>query len=85
LPIIELRERQTDGTPPMDRWLEAALDYIPSWLEFQLRLSRQPGCVVAVAHHGEIVLERAFGHADCLNGEALTPRHRRAGCASTIA
>src|SRR6267154_1070049 len=60
----------------MDRWLEAALDYIPSWLEFQLRLSRQPGCVVAVAHHGEITLERAFGYADCLSGEALTPRHR---------
>ena len=60
MPIIELRGRQTDGTLPMDRWLEAALDYIPSWLEFQLRLSRQPGCVVAVAHHGEIILERSY-------------------------
>jgi CubicO group peptidase (beta-lactamase class C family) len=73
---MTIRYARQQRRPPMDRWLESALDYIPSWLEFQLRLSRQPGCVVAVAHHGEIVLERAFGYADCLSGEALTPRHR---------
>jgi len=60
----------------MDRWLAGALDYIPRWLEFQLRVAQQPGCVIAVAHRGAIVLERAFGIADLMTGEALTPRHR---------
>ena len=60
----------------MDAWLKSALDYSPRWLEFQMRASQQPGCVVAVAHRGRVVLERAFGHADLATGEALTPRHR---------
>lgn len=60
----------------MTKWLEAALDYIPSWLEFQLRESRQPGCSIAIIHRGRLVLERAFGVADCSTGEPLTPRHR---------
>ena len=41
-----------------------------------MRLWQQVGCVLAVARHGEIVLERAFGLADLGTGEALTPRHR---------
>jgi D-alanyl-D-alanine carboxypeptidase len=60
----------------MDRWLTAALDYIPDWLGFQMRLMEQPGCVLAVAWNGRVVLERAFGHADLAQGVALTPRHR---------
>src|SRR6266849_1154871 len=60
----------------MDRWLAAALDYIPDWLDFQMRLTEQPGCVVAVAQGGRVVLERAFGHADLVAGTMLTPRHR---------
>ena len=60
----------------MDRWLASALDYIPRWLEFQVRAAQQPGCIVAIAHRGAIVLERAFGHADLTTGETLTPRHR---------
>src|SRR6266404_256898 len=60
----------------MDKWLTAALDYIPNWLEFQMRQSEQPGCVIAIARHGRIVLERAFGHADLVAGTMLTPRHR---------
>jgi CubicO group peptidase (beta-lactamase class C family) len=60
----------------MPEWLEAALDYIPSWLELQLRISRQPGCVIAIASRDKIVLERAFGYADCTHEERLTPRHR---------
>jgi CubicO group peptidase (beta-lactamase class C family) len=60
----------------MDRWLGAALDYIPRWLEFQMQASQQPGCIVAVAHRGAIVLEQAFGAANLATGEALTPRHR---------
>jgi CubicO group peptidase (beta-lactamase class C family) len=60
----------------MTDWLPAALDYIPSWLDMQLRVFRQPGCVIAIVHRGVVVLERAFGHADLNRGEALTPRHR---------
>jgi CubicO group peptidase (beta-lactamase class C family) len=60
----------------MDKWLEAALDYIPDWLQHQMRVFEQPGCVIAIAQRGRIVLERAFGHADLGKGVALTPRHR---------
>lgn len=57
------------------RWLTAALDYLPRWIEHQMRLTEQPGCSVAVAHKGKLVFEAAFGHADLSRGEALTPRH----------
>jgi CubicO group peptidase (beta-lactamase class C family) len=60
----------------MDRWLKAGLDYVSLWLEFQMRMSRQPGCIIAVAHRGQVVLEQAFGHADLATGARLTPRHR---------
>ena len=60
----------------MARWLDAALDYIPRWIEFQMRLHEQPGCVIAIAHRGRLVLEQAFGHADLARDIALTPRHR---------
>jgi len=57
-------------------WLDAALAYVPRWLGYQLRLTEQPGCSVAVAHGGEVVFEQAFGSANLDAGEALTPRHR---------
>ena len=60
----------------MDGWLRAALDYIPDWIDFQLRLHDQPGCAIAIAHRGDVVLERAFGVADLRTGARLTPRHR---------
>ena len=60
----------------MDRWLGAALDYVPRWLDFQMQASQQPGCMIAIAHRDKIVLERAFGSANLLTGEPLTPRHR---------
>lgn len=59
----------------MTPWLPAALDYVASWLEFQRRFHDQPGCAVAIADRGEVVLEAAFGSADLSTGEALTPRH----------
>jgi CubicO group peptidase (beta-lactamase class C family) len=59
-----------------ERWLASALDYIPRWIEFQVRAHQQPGCLIAIAHRGTIVLERAFGTANLATGEALTPRHR---------
>jgi CubicO group peptidase (beta-lactamase class C family) len=60
----------------MSKWLNAALDYIPRWLEFQLRYYEQPGCVVALAHGGEVVFEQAFGYAELAARKRLTPRHR---------
>jgi len=60
----------------MESWLKAALDYIPEWIEYQMRQVEQPGAVLAVAYRGKLVLERAFGLADLDRGTPLTPRHR---------
>lgn len=60
----------------MDKWLAAALDYIPRWIDYQMRLAEQPGCAMAVVHKGKLVLEQAFGHADIVRDVALTSRHR---------
>lgn len=60
----------------MDKWLVAALDYIPKWLAFQVQLSEQPGVVVAITRKDRVVLEFALGHADLQKNIALTPRHR---------
>ncbi len=60
----------------MDRWLQAALDYIPSYLDYQVRMQHHPGCVVAVAHRNKVIIEHAFGFANLASGEPMTPRHR---------
>ena len=60
----------------MERWLQPALDYIPTWIEFQMRASQQPGCVFAVAHRDQVVLEGAIGYADIASKEKLSARHR---------
>ena len=57
-------------------WLAPALAYIPQWLSYQMRTTEQPGCVLAIAYQGAVVLDVAFGWADRVAGEALTPRHR---------
>jgi CubicO group peptidase (beta-lactamase class C family) len=60
----------------VEAWLRSAIEYICDWLEFQLRASQQPGCMIAIAHRGRIAMERAFGVANLDTGERLTPRHR---------
>jgi CubicO group peptidase (beta-lactamase class C family) len=60
----------------MESWQQPAIDYIRSWIEFQVRASQQPGCIIAIAHRGRVVAEYAFGHANLSTGEKLTPRHR---------
>ena len=60
----------------MEKWLAAALDYLPRWLEHQMRSTEQPGVVVAVARAGRLVAEFALGHADATGRVELTPRHR---------
>ncbi|MCW0232941.1 MAG: beta-lactamase family protein [Ferrovibrio sp.] len=57
-------------------WLKPALDYIPRWMEFQMEAWQRPGCVIAIARHGRIIFEQAFGVASLKTGEKLTPRHR---------
>jgi CubicO group peptidase (beta-lactamase class C family) len=60
----------------VEPWLQSAIGYFRDWIEFQVRTSQQPGCIVAIAHRGKIVAEYAFGHANLETGEKLTPRHR---------
>jgi CubicO group peptidase (beta-lactamase class C family) len=60
----------------VEPWLQSAIGYIRNWIEFQMRASQQPGCIVAIAHRGGIVAEYAFGHANLATDEKLTPRHR---------
>ena len=42
----------------MDNWLKPALDYILRWLDYQMRESEQPGCVIAIVYQAGVVLER---------------------------
>lgn len=65
-----------DTTQDKDAWLRPALAAVSAWIEYQMRVMQQVGCVLAIARHGEVVFERAFGLADLGTGEALTPRHR---------
>lgn len=60
----------------MDKWLAAALDYLPTWIDHQMRLTEQPGCSLAVAHKGKLVFEAAFGHANLVKQVPMTTRHR---------
>ncbi|MBP7661772.1 MAG: serine hydrolase, partial [Burkholderiaceae bacterium] len=60
----------------MDKWLAAALDYLPRWLEYQMRATEQPGVVVAIVQAGRLIGEFAIGHADVPGGVDLTARHR---------
>ena len=60
----------------MEAWLKAAIDYVPRWLDYQLRVTRQPGCGVAIARQGKVILERGFGTAGGADRPALSPRHR---------
>ena len=64
------------GKDGKDGALTAALETIPRWLAFQMRQHQQPGCSVAIVRNGRLVSEHAFGHADIVRAEVLTPRHR---------
>lgn len=60
----------------MDSWLGSAIGYIDMWLAFQMRLTAQPGCTIAIAKGADVVHEKSFGVADLASAEELTPRHR---------
>lgn len=63
------------STQDVEDWLKDGLAYLEHWLGFQLRMSEQPGCSVAVERGGRLVFERAFGVANQSTQEILTPRH----------
>ena len=60
----------------MTEWLPEAARYAARWLDHQMRATEQPGCVLAITHGGELLLEHAVGQADLDDGTALTPEHR---------
>ena len=60
----------------MEPWLRSGIGYVVNWVEFQLRTSLHPGCIIAIAHRGKVVAEHAFGVANLDTGEKLTARHR---------
>ena len=60
----------------MEPWVQDAVGYIRSWIEFQMRTTQQPGCITAITHRGKVIAEFAFGEANIATGEKLTPRHR---------
>ncbi len=60
----------------MTKWLNNAIRYVDEWLDFQMRLTRQPGCVLAFANKGRLIFEKAYGHADVVHRRRMTPRHR---------
>ncbi len=60
----------------MEKYLAPALAYIPQFFDYQMRASTQPGCSLAIAYKGQVVLERAYGFANAVSGAELTPRHR---------
>jgi len=61
----------------MVRWLDAALDYIPSWLDYQVQQTQQPGCLLAIVHDGKVVLERFHTPDPALSKDQLTIRRTR--------
>ncbi|MBN9062382.1 MAG: serine hydrolase [Rhizobiales bacterium 65-9] len=60
----------------MDKWLSAALEYVPQWLDFQMEQAEAPGCSLAIARDGKVIFEKVFGSADLRAKTPLTPRHR---------
>lgn len=55
--------------------IRTALDYVPSWVEFQLRYMPFVGAQVAVRYDGELLLDMAVGKADLENDVDLTTDH----------
>ena len=60
----------------MADWLNPALAYARTWLEFQHRLHDLPGIQCAVRGNGEVLLDLAIGKASLGTGAPLTPDTR---------
>ncbi len=55
--------------------LPRALAYIHSWLSLRRQQERIPGLVVAFAKDGQLLFNKAYGHADVANNVPLTTDH----------
>lgn len=55
--------------------LARAVSYIDSWLSFRSAKSDVPGFVVAIAHEGQLVLNRGYGYANLERREPMTENH----------
>lgn len=62
--------------PQTPAWIAPALAYLETYLDYQMRLTEQPGVALAVVHDGTLLLDIARGHASLADSEKLTPRHR---------
>lgn len=55
--------------------LRAACEYAGRWLDVNFRNSSLPALHVAIQHRDELLLAKAFGHANLERGEPLTSEH----------
>jgi CubicO group peptidase (beta-lactamase class C family) len=58
-----------------DGLLGNAMAYADQWLAFQQRLKEIPAVTMAVRHGDEVILSRAYGHANLEREIAVTPMH----------
>jgi D-alanyl-D-alanine carboxypeptidase len=55
--------------------LDHSLEFIGSWLSFRYDREEIPGYVVAIAHKGKVIFNKAYGYADLEEQTKLTPQH----------
>jgi D-alanyl-D-alanine carboxypeptidase len=55
--------------------LAESFEFVDSWLEFRRRRLQLPGLMVAVAHKGKILFNKAYGYANLQTREKLAPNH----------
>lgn len=55
--------------------LSQAIDFIDSWLAFRYERDEIPGYIVAIAHKGEVVFNKAYGYANLEKNNRLTAEH----------
>jgi|GEM_PF-3420915 len=64
---------QTDKVT--DPALDAALAFTQTWLDHWFPHAGIPGVSLAVRQHGDLILSRAWGEANIIRHEKLTPQH----------
>lgn len=51
------------------------LDFIDSWLRLRVKWDDVPGFAVAISKQGQIIFDKAYGHADIDTKQSMTPEH----------
>ena len=57
------------------RALRDGIAYVDQWLAYRREFRDIPGLVVAIRHHGELLLSKAYGCANLENNVAMTTGH----------